>query len=364
MVLTPRGRGSVGRASPCQGEGRGFESRRPLQEVCRSAPVSTGPHACSGACPPSPSRACCRRGRRAELAIGAPMSTYRYLVPGRDTLLSRRQRLIAQLDPGAGECGPPDLRAERLGPELSRGRMRGVRARRRRGRGRRARPAPPRLRGTGRMPSDAGPPRATPASAAPCHSVGSDRPSARPISASQSARWARATSGRMRRGGGAGPLGERPLGDGSSRLDRGLFLGRVVSLSAGLGPVGLDPQPEPTRASRSDTPPVVTPRPATVSSPSSAARRAASSSPVLEGHLRLRRAQHALGCRVHRRRGRWRSAMAAAAASSFPARRGPAPSARAPFSSTTPPAALGAEPLERPARTRPTARRETGPRPR
>ena len=26
-----RGRGSVGRASPCQGEGRGFESRRPLQ---------------------------------------------------------------------------------------------------------------------------------------------------------------------------------------------------------------------------------------------------------------------------------------------------------------------------------------------
>jgi hypothetical protein len=26
----PRGRGSVGRASPCQGEGRGFESRRPL----------------------------------------------------------------------------------------------------------------------------------------------------------------------------------------------------------------------------------------------------------------------------------------------------------------------------------------------
>ena len=28
-----RGRGSVGRASPCQGEGRGFESRRPLQYV-------------------------------------------------------------------------------------------------------------------------------------------------------------------------------------------------------------------------------------------------------------------------------------------------------------------------------------------
>src|SRR5262249_4350615 len=26
-----RGRGSVGRASPCQGEGRGFESRRPLE---------------------------------------------------------------------------------------------------------------------------------------------------------------------------------------------------------------------------------------------------------------------------------------------------------------------------------------------
>ncbi len=28
--LVARGRGSVGRASPCQGEGRGFESRRPL----------------------------------------------------------------------------------------------------------------------------------------------------------------------------------------------------------------------------------------------------------------------------------------------------------------------------------------------
>jgi len=31
-----RGRGSAGRASPCQGEGRGFESRRPLQRSCRS----------------------------------------------------------------------------------------------------------------------------------------------------------------------------------------------------------------------------------------------------------------------------------------------------------------------------------------
>src|ERR671928_1092774 len=29
-VRQQRGRGSVGRASPCQGEGRGFESRRPL----------------------------------------------------------------------------------------------------------------------------------------------------------------------------------------------------------------------------------------------------------------------------------------------------------------------------------------------
>ena len=32
------GRGSVGRASPCQGEGRGFESRRPLGEVFRTYP--------------------------------------------------------------------------------------------------------------------------------------------------------------------------------------------------------------------------------------------------------------------------------------------------------------------------------------
>src|SRR5437660_8225445 len=32
-IVGRRGRGSVGRASPCQGEGRGFESRRPLQAV-------------------------------------------------------------------------------------------------------------------------------------------------------------------------------------------------------------------------------------------------------------------------------------------------------------------------------------------
>ena len=32
-----RGRGSVGRASPCQGEGRGFESRRPLGGAGRRA---------------------------------------------------------------------------------------------------------------------------------------------------------------------------------------------------------------------------------------------------------------------------------------------------------------------------------------
>jgi hypothetical protein len=38
MVLNPRGRGSVGRASPCQGEGRGFESRRPLHIVPGQGP--------------------------------------------------------------------------------------------------------------------------------------------------------------------------------------------------------------------------------------------------------------------------------------------------------------------------------------
>ncbi len=40
-----RGRGSVGRASPCQGEGRGFESRRPLQERSCSAALSEPPSA-------------------------------------------------------------------------------------------------------------------------------------------------------------------------------------------------------------------------------------------------------------------------------------------------------------------------------
>src|ERR1700749_4397902 len=47
-----RGRGSVGRASPCQGEGRGFESRRPLGDarhrrvatvVDRSTPLAEWP---------------------------------------------------------------------------------------------------------------------------------------------------------------------------------------------------------------------------------------------------------------------------------------------------------------------------------
>src|SRR5215208_7653130 len=33
-----RGRGSAGRASPCQGEGRGFESRRPLGASLAQAP--------------------------------------------------------------------------------------------------------------------------------------------------------------------------------------------------------------------------------------------------------------------------------------------------------------------------------------
>ena len=33
-IVRPRGCGSVGRASPCQGEGRGFESRHPLRALC------------------------------------------------------------------------------------------------------------------------------------------------------------------------------------------------------------------------------------------------------------------------------------------------------------------------------------------
>ena len=38
-MTNPRGRGSVGRASPCQGEGREFESRRPLHSSrCRKTP--------------------------------------------------------------------------------------------------------------------------------------------------------------------------------------------------------------------------------------------------------------------------------------------------------------------------------------
>ena len=34
-MRVPRGCGSVGRASPCQGEGRGFESRHPLGRLAQ-----------------------------------------------------------------------------------------------------------------------------------------------------------------------------------------------------------------------------------------------------------------------------------------------------------------------------------------
>jgi hypothetical protein len=47
-VLT-RGRGSAGRASPCQGEGRGFESRRPLHS---EDPLNEGVFVVFGASPP------------------------------------------------------------------------------------------------------------------------------------------------------------------------------------------------------------------------------------------------------------------------------------------------------------------------
>jgi hypothetical protein len=34
FIMSSCGRSSIGRASPCQGEGRGFETRRPLQIPC------------------------------------------------------------------------------------------------------------------------------------------------------------------------------------------------------------------------------------------------------------------------------------------------------------------------------------------
>ncbi len=69
------GRGSVGRASPCQGEGRGFESRRPLSEVrmpLRHAPcggvaewLRQGPaKPCTRVRFPSPPRAISSAGER------------------------------------------------------------------------------------------------------------------------------------------------------------------------------------------------------------------------------------------------------------------------------------------------------------
>ena len=40
VVASSSGSGSVGRASPCQGEGRGFESRLPLHFSARQRPVA------------------------------------------------------------------------------------------------------------------------------------------------------------------------------------------------------------------------------------------------------------------------------------------------------------------------------------
>jgi hypothetical protein len=42
IVLASRGCGSVGRASPCQGEGRGFESRHPLHPPGSPGPATGG----------------------------------------------------------------------------------------------------------------------------------------------------------------------------------------------------------------------------------------------------------------------------------------------------------------------------------
>src|SRR5256885_11199186 len=43
-----RGSGSVGRASPCQGDGRGFEPRLPLRRAAHRAVFSFPPVVCAG----------------------------------------------------------------------------------------------------------------------------------------------------------------------------------------------------------------------------------------------------------------------------------------------------------------------------
>ncbi len=80
-VALQRGRGSVGRASPCQGEGRGFESRRPLQmlagqEGWRRPPRATPPpRVCDSCAIESGSRR--RTGRPPLRASGPPGSRSR-----------------------------------------------------------------------------------------------------------------------------------------------------------------------------------------------------------------------------------------------------------------------------------------------
>jgi hypothetical protein len=61
-LCLPRGRGSVGRASPCQGEGRGFESRRPLRGPGQMAFFDAG----------TPCRASPSKGEGREVDGSAP----------------------------------------------------------------------------------------------------------------------------------------------------------------------------------------------------------------------------------------------------------------------------------------------------
>jgi hypothetical protein len=139
MVRRPRGRGSAGRASPCQGEGRGFESRRPLHEnpllgggslvpdrrSCdpgvllvlatgyHRSPCRIGrcrPDLCRGSCPPAD--AACLRDVSNDIVTRAARSIPVSSPPGGDEvgpcrqLFSDRRVRSVHVDGGARRASP------------------------------------------------------------------------------------------------------------------------------------------------------------------------------------------------------------------------------------------------------------------
>jgi hypothetical protein len=128
------GRGSAGRASPCQGEGRGFESRRPLGGAGRRLDMlqhcQTSPRGSAGTLAVSSRRAA--GGGMAEwLRQGPakPCTRVRFPLPPRGRLaqresasLTRKRSLVQSQYRPPGHCKYPNTLSSPKHPE---GRLRG-----------------------------------------------------------------------------------------------------------------------------------------------------------------------------------------------------------------------------------------------